>query len=394
MLYQINSIPNNNKRLLDQFCSENFVLLRQKGIVKVLAIDVAENLDNSIIIDTIEEIEGKILNNIALPKNISRGLYSTIKKWKPRLIHHTEKPYFAYLAYNKCRYGTVAIYFPNSSTLYTANLIESNEGQELLKRIIEHIPDRKLEEISVQIGANIEFDCMNSAGKIINPYSLLQEHLKEIPVHGKDDYDEYLEAMFKDYPYTANYLEIGLNNNFEHLVFRPEPSEDVETLIERLRCLFQFCHNTLHCGLAINEAYSIHIQFFLGFQYEPDDELLNILDYFISKDVIKGDRETLYDDTGYGFEIILPSTKIASHPKYLKIFLKVAKSIVQNYLNAKAFAVNEYRTNEPTKAEYFQYCGFSEEYWELLNEFKEMKIPKGNIIENWIKEVKKNEKED
>ncbi len=400
MLYQINSIPNNNKKLLDQFCIENFVLLRHKGIVKVLFIDVVEDLNNSIIIDTIEEIGGKCLSHIAMPINISRGLYSTIIKWKPRLIHHPNKPYFSYLAYNRSRYGTAAIYFPNSNTLYTANLIESEEGKDLLKRIIEHMPDRKLEDINVQIGVNVEFDCLGVKGKVIYPYDSLQEHLKEIPVHDKDDYDEFLGAKFMDYPYTANYLEIGLDNNFEHLVFRPEHSDSVDTLIERLRKLILFCRDILHCGLAINEAYSIHIQFHLGFQYEPDDELLNLLDYFIGKGVSKALGESSYDYTGYGFEIIIPSTLIDIKPEYLKLFLKSAKHIVQNYLNAKAFAVNEYRTNEPTKAEYFQYCGISEEDWELMNKFSEMEVPKGNIIENWIpkesdkKEVKKNEKEE
>lgn len=139
---------NNNNVLLRYFCQENDALLTQKGFKHVLADDLKENPDYSILCDFNEKIEGNCLNHRVLPIFASKELYFTIKKWKPSIIYHPDKPYFSYLVYNKSRFCTAALYFPNSNALFTANLYESAEGLYLLKRIIEHLPDREVRVIS------------------------------------------------------------------------------------------------------------------------------------------------------------------------------------------------------------------------------------------------------
>ncbi|MEM4620693.1 MAG: hypothetical protein QW607_10830 [Desulfurococcaceae archaeon] len=235
----------------------------------------------------------------------------------------------------------------------------------LRKRIVKPSPNE--ERVRIQIGADVEFEELA-------------------------DWEDY-------YPVRTSIArdlkgEIGTDGSGDQIELRPQPALTAKELVRNIRRLI----GKLSCPISVlGDRYPLgaHIHFELPerlIKHSIVVRICEVLDEFLGKQLIglsgsaRGQyRElTAYRLKEWGFEYRTLPSAILLNPKIARIVFKIAKNVVEYFINHKAIELNneltywDYRKYAKlTKTEYETFIEFIRSYWISYTGLA--------INDNWVK---------
>lgn len=194
-------------------------------------------------------------------------------------------------------------------------------------------------------------------------------------------------------------IEIGVDGAGSQVEIRPKPSHlpaevvsNMVTIMKRLATSYHGVHLSTR-----GNRYPLggHIHVGVGRPWNPDGDLVFMLDYFLGKVSIDLSgtarqgykRMSQYREQDWGFEYRTPPAALFAWPEFARLSLKICKVTTECYINGQTIILNP----EPTFEDYWNYCGFTPreyERWRMyLDRYRDfMGNANGyqqNVVTNW-----------
>jgi hypothetical protein len=255
---------------------------------------------------------------------------------------------------------------PAAETKSYIHMVELHQGEQ---RIVKLEADRKL----CTTGCDPEFEYLEDGGAM-RPSSL-----------------------FKG---TTATTEIGIDGSGLSVELRPKPFEKPSDTISYLIGIMERLPIETGLSVAGNHApLGGHIHVGVGMEYNPDRDLVWLLDAFLGKPALdlsgrqRGNYKCLSQvrEQPWGYEYRTPPSAIFAFPEIARISIKICKVLTECYINGQTMEINQ-----PLQFEdYWNYAGLIpkeyEQWQEFLSQYRSSPAANSaNVVPAWTcEEVKK-----
>jgi hypothetical protein len=253
---------------------------------------------------------------------------------------------------------------------------ESKEDVKLTEdEVRAKIGEPDLSKVDITLGCDQEFELMNDSGSVVLPNP------------------EMFHNAMRD--------TIGLDGSNNVVEFRPAPGKTHRRLLNNVQKIMEKAKNMKLSTDGNHLPVGCHIHFGVGMKYYPHDDMLYLLDRFLTipcypingtargpeSEACRYGRLSDYRPQPHGFEYRSLPASVMSDNRFFKIILQISRNIVQQWMNKKDFEFS-YKASEYDCLPYEAYdkcCHISlVDYEYFVNFIKNYKCELKNVVALWV----------